>query len=133
MSVITFVDSGVLIAASRATHRGSLLALRLLDDSNRAFASSDFVRLEVLPKAIHHKRYAEIAFYETYFQSVRHWADSSSIVPLAFDEAARFGLNGFDALHIAAALATQATEFVTTEHVDKPIHRVTHFRIIALA
>jgi predicted nucleic acid-binding protein len=35
------------------------------------------------------------------------------------------GLAALDALHLAAAQAVGATEFVTTEKPDKPLHRTT--------
>jgi hypothetical protein len=49
----TFLDSGVLISAARGTDNTALNALQILDDSDRAFVSSIFVKLEVLPKAIY--------------------------------------------------------------------------------
>jgi predicted nucleic acid-binding protein len=53
----TFVDAGVLIAA--ATGRQPALyrrAIAILDDPVRDFVASDFLRLEVLPKAIYTRR-----------------------------------------------------------------------------
>jgi len=47
----TFIDSGVLLAAARGTEACSETALTILEDQEREFASSEFVRLEVLPKA----------------------------------------------------------------------------------
>jgi len=49
----TFLDSGVLISAHRGEPaiRKRALALPLLDDPERTFVTSDFVRLEILPKA----------------------------------------------------------------------------------
>lgn len=49
----TFLDAGVLISAARGTDGMALQALEILDDTNRAFVSSIFVKLEVLPKAIY--------------------------------------------------------------------------------
>lgn len=46
----TFLDSGVLMAAARGTDDTALLALQILDDPDRKFVSSFFVKLEVLPK-----------------------------------------------------------------------------------
>lgn len=62
------MDSGVLIAAARGTDEAARRAMAVLDDPERSFASSAFVRLEVLPKALRHRREAEARFYETFFQ-----------------------------------------------------------------
>jgi hypothetical protein len=48
----TLIDSGVLIAAARGQGSTSLRAVEVLDDPNREFVSSPFLKLEVLPKAI---------------------------------------------------------------------------------
>jgi hypothetical protein len=53
---VVFVDASVLIAAARGADAIALLAMEVLDDPNNRFASSAFVRLEVLPKAVFHKR-----------------------------------------------------------------------------
>jgi hypothetical protein len=37
-----------------------------------------------------------------------------------------------DALHIAAALSVNATEFITTERLSKPIHRVELLKVVTL-
>ena len=51
----TFVDSGVLIAAARGEGGLAVRALAVLDDPERQFATSNLVKLEVLPKAIYQK------------------------------------------------------------------------------
>ncbi len=122
---ITFIDAGVLIAAARGSLASSPIALAVLDDPERSFASSLFVRLEVLPKALFHKRTDESAFYEEFFQSVDAWA----LLEIGlFGEALRIasdvGLSALDALHVAAALAVGADELITSEKPGKPIHRV---------
>lgn len=51
----TFLDSGFLITAARGSGEMALQALEILDDPNRAFVSSIFVKLEVLPKAVYNR------------------------------------------------------------------------------
>jgi hypothetical protein len=58
---LTFVDAGVLIAAARGGSIQTGRAMDILDDPERQFASSAFVRLEVLPQALFNKRTAEAA------------------------------------------------------------------------
>ena len=53
---LTYIDSGVLIAASRGVGDIARRAVEVLDDQDRAFASSEFVRLEVLPKPVYYGR-----------------------------------------------------------------------------
>jgi hypothetical protein len=82
---------------------------------------SPCVRLEVLPKALYFRQQAEVAFYEVYFATVVETVEvSSALVAQAYDEAQRAGLAGMDALHIAAAKATDVTEFITVEKPTKP-------------
>jgi predicted nucleic acid-binding protein len=120
----TFIDAGVLIAAARGKTPIAIRALEILDDSNREFAASIFLKLEVLPKAIYHRNIFEVEFYEAVFSAVAYWADSlHKITEEAYAEACDLGLAALDALHIAAALSVGATELVTTEKLDKPIHR----------
>lgn len=63
----TFLDSGVLIAAARGTDELHLRALDILDDPEREFITSDYVRLEVIPNAVFHRKEAERKFYEAFF------------------------------------------------------------------
>ena len=71
----TFVDAGVLIAAARGDYVPSMIALKILDDQSREFASSPFIELEVLPKAVYNGKKDEVEFYEAFFDSVSFWED----------------------------------------------------------
>ena len=130
---LTFVDAGVLIAAVRGTAEIGLRANQVLGDPRRSFASSPFLRLEVLPKARFHKKFGEVYFYETFFEVVERWAvPDSALLGQAQSLASRFGLSALDALHVAAALSVGADEILTTERFEKPIHRVTEIRVRSL-
>jgi hypothetical protein len=50
----TYLDAGVLISAARGKAPLATKALDILDDPNRQFVSSVFLKLEVLPKAVYH-------------------------------------------------------------------------------
>ena len=130
----TFIDSGVLIAAARANTIRSLAALEILNDGDRFFASSAFIQLETLPKAIYNQQQEEVEFYECFFSSVTLWATKlEQIVHTGNRIASTYGLAAMDALHIAAALSVDAEEFVTTEKTTKPMHRVTEIKIVSIA
>lgn len=129
----TFIDTGVLIAAARGTDETVQTAVNILQDPNREFASSPYLRLELLPKAIYNKRQPEIIFYEAYFGMVTHWAtDLDAIMAAAYREVAEFGLGSMDALHIAAAVAVGAEEFITNEKPQKSIHHTLSIRVISI-
>jgi predicted nucleic acid-binding protein len=131
--IITYVDAGVLITASRGIAPIAIRALAILDDPNREFASSIFLKLEVLPKAVYYKNKDEAEFYNTFFKAVTRWADPlDAIVGEAFKEACNAGLAAMDALHIASAVAVGAEEIITTERVEKPIHRTGLIKIVSV-
>nr|WP_036480028.1 hypothetical protein [Myxosarcina sp. GI1] len=69
---ITFIDSGVLITASRGVENLSERAITILASVNREFASSEFIKLEVLPKAIYYRQTDEAEFYQAFFNAVIH-------------------------------------------------------------
>jgi predicted nucleic acid-binding protein len=130
----TYIDSGVLINAFRGTTEVSLKATQILDDPTREFASSPFVKLEALPKAIYNKQQEEAEFYEVFFAAITHWASDLEQIFKTADHIARtYGLAGMDALHVAAALSIGVDELVTTERTTKPMHRVTEVQIISIA
>ena len=58
----TFVDTGVLIAAARGSPSVAAAAMKILADPEREFASSVFVQLETLPKAVYFRRSEELRF-----------------------------------------------------------------------
>lgn len=131
--ILTYLDSGVLIAASRGKELVSAQANLILDDDKRYFCSSKFVVLEILTKAKYHKQVEEINFYNAFFNMCNVWAnDLFTIVELAEDLASKYGLNALDALQIASAISVNADEFITTEKPTKPLYRVKGIKITSI-
>ena len=132
--VLTFVDSGILITAARGQDLAlKLRALTLLNEHNIAFASSRFVWLEVMPKAIWAKNLPEQKLYEIFFNAVSHWPnDYDAVIALAEMEAATAGLGSLDALHVAAAKLVGAEELVTVEKPLKSIHRAQSIKVVSI-
>lgn len=129
----TYIDSGVLITAFRGVQSASIRANSILNDNNREFVSSQFVKLEVLPKAVYNQQQDEADFYETFFNAVSDWAtDSEQIIQDAYQIACTYGLAAMDACHVAAALRLQASELITTEKPTKPMYRVKAIQIISI-
>ena len=53
MPRLIYVDSGVLLAAARGVDAIAQEAFAVLDDPDVQFASSSYVKLEVLPKVLY--------------------------------------------------------------------------------
>jgi len=129
----TFIDAGILIAALRGSEPESERAFAILADPGREFASSTFVKMALLPKAVYHANQRELEFYEVFFETVTHWADINlELIHDALEEAKRCGLGALDALHVAAAASLGADELVTTEKRSKPIHRTRLITVISI-
>lgn len=129
----TYVDSGVFITAFRGVQSASHRANSFLNSRDREFVSSQFVKLEVLPKATYHHQQDEAEFYETFFDAVSYWTtDVEQVAEDAHQLACTCGLAAMDALHIAAALLLKADELITTEKPTKPMHRVAGIQVISI-
>ncbi len=129
----TFIDAGVLIYAARSQGEIAEKALQILEDENREFASSIFLKLEVLPKAIYNHQKSEVKFYEAFFEEVSYWAkDINTIIATAYEQSSKFGVGAMDALHIGAALSVEATEFITNEKPERSIHRTPSIKMISI-
>ena len=130
---LTFVDAGVLIAAARGGSEQAARAMEILDDPDREFAASPFLRLEVLPQATFNKRTAEAAFYDAFFSAVSRWAtDLPAITEAALTEASHCGVEAMDALHVAAAASVGADELITSEKPSRSIHRARCVRVVTI-
>ena len=129
----TYVDANLLITAFRGSDAGVSAAIQILDDAQRVFVSSAFLRLEILRKPLFYKRADEVRFMEAFCAKVSHWiAVNDTLVQQALYLAANHDLGAMDALHIAAALTGKVEEFVTLEKASKPICRVPGLCVLSL-
>ena len=129
----TFLDAGVLIAAARGRGMIAIRAHAILDDPERSFVTSEYIRMEVLPKALYHRQSTEVLLYEQFFSRAAHIVPSSPrLLQQAYTEACTFGLSALDAFHIAAAKFCGAEAFITTERPTTPLFRVTGIVIKSL-
>ena len=119
-----FAATGDLAAAA--------LANAYLHYPSREFVTSEYVRLEVLPKARWMRQADEIDFYETFFRRTRSVPPSASLLEFAMEEASKIGLNAIDALHVASAVFGGAEEIITTEKSTKPMHRTKLVRVTSI-
>jgi predicted nucleic acid-binding protein len=107
--------------------------MEILDDPDREFAASPFLRLEVLPQAVFNKRQAEVAFYEAFFSTVTRWATNlDTLTEMAMREASVNGVEAMDALHVAAAASVGASELITTERPSRSIHRARAVKVLTI-
>lgn len=121
---LTYVDADILIAAAKGTEAFSASALAVLDDPDRSFVCSDYVKLEALPNAAFFGKLGFVAFYQEFFEAVERWVPSSpELSRRALELACQYGLGAMDALHVAAAESENA-ELVTAEKPTKPMLRV---------
>jgi hypothetical protein len=144
----TFIDSGVLIDAARgkinserrktdpeqkATSERAKNAFKILGDRNREFASSPYIKLEILPKCIYNQHRIEAEFYQEYFNEVTYWSrDLNKMFEIAYQESLTYGVSGMDALHIAAALLVDADVFITNEKISSSIFRTRSISVISI-
>jgi len=104
-----------------------------LADPNREYVTSDYVLLEVLPKATFQRRTAELAFYDVFFTTTtRTIPTTDALLRFALEEACKTGISGLDAVHIACAVFAGADEFVTSEKTRRPIHRTTLIKTVSI-
>jgi predicted nucleic acid-binding protein len=127
------VDSGVLIFAAKGNSAAAALALPFLQDAAREFVTSEYVRLEVLPKPTCFGNKVEVEFYNAFFRlNSRTIPTSVALLELAMEEACRIGLSAIDAIHVACAVFGGAEEIVTSEKTTKPIHRTQLVRVVSI-
>src|SRR6266545_495538 len=88
--------------SARLLNGGALFSGRL-EDPNRIFLSSPFVRHECCPMALFNKRHLEYRFYREYFQRSVMFNDVRPILERASREAARSGVSAMDSFHLVAA------------------------------
>ncbi len=103
----------------------------VLDDPDRGYVTSDFVRLEVVPKPSYHGFKDQVEFYEAFFSTAHRVPVSKKLLEDALREGRRFGLSACDAIHVAAARRGKCDQFVTTEKPSKPLFRVSDHKVLS--
>ena len=133
MPVRTYIDSGVLIYAWRGDGPLGDAARAFLYDPLREYVTSDYVKVELLPKCMYHENFDEERFYADFFSSASVQVPSGDdLLALAIAEGARTGISGIDAIHVACALVAEAQELITAEKPSKPINRAVGITVISI-
>ena len=111
-----FIDTSILILASKAIEsevRDKAIAEL---DRDVTFLSSRIVRLETIPQPTLNNRPEQVGFLEDFFAGSEMIECTDVIQRLALLEACKSpGQTAADALHIACAIAGAATEIVCAE------------------
>lgn len=128
----TYIDAGVLIEAFRGTNPRAVRALRVLDDPDRKFVVSDYLRLEVLPKPTFHNKREEVEFMQAVFENAENVKTSSELTGCALAMASKYDMTPIDALHIGAAAVADVDEFVTMEKPTKPMCKVEEVKVVSI-
>ncbi len=124
----TYLDSSVLIQAIQGVDGEKTAAL--LEDPERGFVAATFLKLELLRQPTFHKRKAELAFLEAYFNRIAEWREADELLlAAALKEVSAVPLTAVDAIHVAAAKAFKCDEFITAEKPGKPLHKARGLKV----
>jgi len=128
----TYVDTSVLIEAFQGHGDAQRRAMEVLDDPERQFVVSDYLRLEVLPKPTFHGRTEEVEFMEAVLDAAETVDTSPDLTRGAIEFASRYDMTPIDALHVSAAKGGNVHELVTMEKTGKPMCRVKEITVVSL-
>jgi predicted nucleic acid-binding protein len=102
----------------------------ILDDPDREFIVSDYLKLEVIPKPTFFGNHDEVQFMRTFIDNASWRLDcTTSITAQAITLACRYGLSAMDALHVETAIQAKADVFITIEKPTKPLNRVQEIKV----
>lgn len=83
--------------------------MEILDDPNREFVVSNYLKLEVLPKPTFHRFLDEINFMKTVLDNATENVTTSlELTTLAVELASKYDMRPLDALHVSSALKGSA-------------------------
>ena len=125
----TFADSCVYLAAFRNDALFGQAAQALLLRAPGLLICSDYLRLEIVPKAFFHRNLMELRFYESTLDRCLLVPNSPHLQTTALQLACEYGLAAGDATLIAAAVLGSADVFITTEKPSKPMFRVKELKV----
>lgn len=107
-------------------------AMEILDDPNRELLISNYLRLEVLPKPMFHKRLDEVSFMQAVLDNATDVSTSPELTTLAVELASEYDMSPLDALHVSSAVKGSANELITMEKDTKPICKVRQIKVVSL-
>jgi predicted nucleic acid-binding protein len=130
----TFVDANILIAAWRGNAELLQKSMEIIEDIDREFIISDYLKLEVIPKPTFHGLHEEVQFMQTFIDSASiQVRATSSTTNQAIGLACQYGLSAMDALHAETAIEAKADVFFTIEKPTKPLSRVQEIKVVSIS
>ena len=131
--MLTFIDACVLIAVAQGNEATASRVFEIVDDPDREFVVSDFLKLEVIPKPTFNRYNEQVQIFEEFFKRAALRVESTGkILSQALDLACRYDLSPLDALHISTAIDAEAEEFITLERLGTPMTRVKEVKVISI-
>jgi predicted nucleic acid-binding protein len=125
MKIRTYLDTNILITAFQGQDQRIIDRIYcILDDPEREFIGSDFLRLELLPKPTFYRKQSEIQFMQEFLDETENVTISDKITQKVIELAGHYDLQPMDALHISAATDAKVEEFITLENPDKPMCKI---------
>lgn len=130
--VRTFIDAGVLITAFDSRASAADRALDIITDPDREIVVSSLLELETLPSAMNIGDAAQVRLLQNFFRlaDYRVEVDEAFIRQTMAEAKLIRGIQALDALHLTAAKAAGAIEFITTEKPSKPLYGVRGIRVV---
>lgn len=129
----TFVDANILIAAWRGNAELLQKSMAIIEDPDREFIVSDYLKLEVIPKPTFHGFHEEVEFMQTFIDSASLQVRATPLITTqAISLACRYGLSAMDALHAETAIEANADVFFTLEKPTRPLSRIIEIRVVSL-
>lgn len=129
----TFVDADVLITAFQGKDEIWQKAIEVLDDPEREFVVSDYLKLEVIPKPTFHGFHEEVQFMQTFIDNASIQVGATpSITAQAITLACRYDLTPLDALHAGTAIESNADMLITLERPTSPLCQIKEVKIVSL-
>lgn len=126
----TFVDASVLIAAFRGNEEICRKAMEIIDDPEREFIVSDYLKLEVIPKPTFFQYHEEVMFMQTFINNASmEFSGTPFTTSRALTLACQYGLNAIDALHAEVAIEAEANVLITIEKSTKPLYRIQEIQV----
>jgi predicted nucleic acid-binding protein len=123
LPTLTYLDASVLIAAIEGEGPAAARAYEVINDPNRAFVFSDYVRLETICKPTFQRRRESLDIYEEFFRAAVLTPNTDELVRRAIELGCKHDIAPLDALHVSASISAKSGEFVTGEASTKPLFR----------
>ena len=107
--------------------------MEIIEDPDREFIVSDYLKLEVIPKPTFFENHDEVQFMQAFMDNASWQVNATPLITTqAIALACRYGLSAMDALHAETAIEAKADEFITIEKSTRPLSRIIEIKVVSL-